>query len=216
MSSVSQIFEEHPLAIAGAIAVVAVLAYVSSRNQPATTTSTEYGFAGGGQAAPIDPNAAAIEEAAITAGSRGVSTIASLLGLEDTNNANLTASLAGTTAAAQVAETQSANALAASLAQTQAQRDTSLAETAAQQEVIDQQTQAGLTLGTAQTAAQVQQAQIAATTQQAQIAAQQAAAVRASNNAAAAQKAQNKSNTTQEIISGVVKLGTAALAFFGL
>lgn len=94
----------HPVIVAVAVIIVAALGlYVSKQSaaagqSAATGGGNATGFAGGGAASPIDPNAAAISEAAISAGATNVQTLASLIGLEDTTQAGLTSSLASTAA----------------------------------------------------------------------------------------------------------------------
>lgn len=120
MGGVGDVFEKHPLLIAGAIGLVALIAYLQSRNSGTATDTREYTFAGGGTAKGIDPEAAAISQSAINAGVANIGTIAQLAGLYDTNRSSLTGELARTSAGRDT-----------SLAETYAGRDSSLAQTEA-------------------------------------------------------------------------------------
>jgi hypothetical protein len=208
-AGVTEELEKHPLWIALAVVAVALLAFMQrSGGQQAQG----YSFAGGGAAAPIDPNAAAIEEAAIQAGSTNVSTLASLLGLENTNQAALTGSLASTSAARDV-----------SLSQTAAARDVGLAGIAAQEEVANAQTAADEVKFGQATNAQITAAQITAGVQRATIDAQQQrdlAAIQANENVAQFQTQAAKdiarAGDNTSIVQGIIHFGESALAFFGL
>lgn len=125
MGGVGEVFEKHPWLIAGAIGLVALVAYLQSRNAGTASDTREYTFAGGGTARGIDPEAAAISQAAISAGVQNISAVAQLAGLYDTNRSALTGELA----------------------RTSAERDTSLAGTGAARDTALAQTEAARTLG---------------------------------------------------------------------
>lgn len=208
--------EKHPALIALAVAFVAFLAWMQSRNQPVTTR--EYTFAGGGAARAIDPNAAAISEAAISAGVANLGAVAQLVGLQDSNHSALTASLTQTGASRDLglAETEASRttglasisaALRSSLFATEANRDVSLAGIDAQHDVSNNQTAAGVTIATGQTAAQITAAQITANIQAQQIAAQRDADKRAADNqnfAIQADKDKARAAANAGIVNGVV------------
>lgn len=211
--------KKNPAWLFAAVAVVALLAYLSSRNSvPQQAT-----FAGGGAAAPVDPQAAAIEEAAIGAGQANVNTLASLIGQENSNQSALAGSLAQTSAARDT-----------SLAQTEEQRVTSLAQTAATQAIDLAQIDAALQASTAQTAAGVTIAQgnNSATVQAASINSQSAqqiaqinAGTEAARIAAEQQVAQSQQQTSKDIaraqdntniFGDIVGVGKTLLSFFGI
>lgn len=159
-----ELFKKHPELIAVLVIGVIILAYFNSRNSSAAPASSggDVTFTGGGvQAVPVDPNAAAIQEAQIGANQANLSTLSQLyLGLQQT-------------AAAQDVQNNNTNAaLSAALAQTEAQRVVGLAS-------IDSQTQ----IAQGQTAAGIQEAQINSTEQlnAANITASMAAAAEAAN-----------------------------------
>ncbi len=129
MSDATAFLKERPV-LAGAIVLgVAVMAYLASRGSDSSTT-TDYAFRGD-VAKGIDPNAAAIEQAAIAAGTQNLATIANLAGLQDSNANALKAELAQTNAAKTVSLSSIAANLKAALFQTEASRDVSLAQTGA-------------------------------------------------------------------------------------
>lgn len=229
LDNINELANEHPYLIVGLVVLVAGFAYLSSRGRGSTQAVT---FAGGGAAPGIDPNAAAIEEAAIAAGTQNVGLIASLLGTKDTNASALSASLAQSSAARDIAVTQANDALQGSLAATSAQEEASLAQTAAQreaalaaisanQETTDAQTSASVTISGQQTAAQIAAAQLTADTQRAaitssqQIAQQQIAAqLAAQNNTNQTAKNISRANNNTSIVQGILDLAGGALAFF--
>lgn len=133
--------KEHPAIILGAVGIVVVLALMnrSSGSQAQPT------FAGGGAAAGIDPNAAAIEEAAISAGQSNVQSLASLIASENQTGAELTGSLAQTEAGVTIAEsTNAAQVAAAQINATAAGNIAALnAQSEAQRIAAEQATQAG-------------------------------------------------------------------------
>lgn len=178
--SLIETVEAHPAIIGALVVGVAILAYMNRGSS--APEAREYTFAGGGAARAIDPNAAAIEMAAISAGQANVSTISQLIGLQDTNSASLAglrdsnasalnASLAQTESGRQTGLASIGASLRAALFASEVQRDTSLAATSAQrdvsmygigaaQETTDRQTDAGVTIASGQTAAQITAAQI--------------------------------------------------------
>lgn len=132
------VLKEHPVAAGGVLLGVALLAYFQSKSSSNGARSESYQYRGE-VAAGIDPNAAAIEQAAISAGTANLGTIASLVGLQDTNRTALAGSLAQTGAArdVQLAQTDAervtalqniAANLTASLHNTDAERDVSLSQ----------------------------------------------------------------------------------------
>lgn len=145
MDDLASQFKEHPALIIGAVVIVAILAFMSRGG----SSSGPVAFSGE-QAPGVDPNAAAIEEAAIQAGQSGVSAIAGLLAQENTNASELTASLAQTQAGIDINASNNATSLAASkinadaltsIAETNAQVEQQ--RTAAQQKVQSQQISSG-------------------------------------------------------------------------
>jgi len=209
-AGVTEELEKHPLWIALAVVAVAILAFVQRGNQ--SSAPQEYAFAGGGAAAPTDPGAVAIEEAAIAANSQNFSTLASLLGLKDTNATALQGSLAQTGAARDVG-----------LAQTSAARDVGLASIAASEEVANAQTSAQIYEQQSASQAQITAAQITAGVQRAindSNAATEQAAIQANENninfqtQASKDIARAQDNTS--IVGGLFHLAEGALAFFGL
>lgn len=136
--SLVQTVEAHPAIIGALVVGVAILAYMNRGSS--APEAREYTFAGGGAARAIDPQAAAIEMAAISAGQANVSTISQLVGLQDTNAASLaglkdtnasalTASLAQTESGRQTGLASIGASLRAALFASEVQRDTSLAQT---------------------------------------------------------------------------------------
>jgi hypothetical protein len=120
---VLEFLKKHPEMVGIAVAAVAIIAYMQSRNdaQAATTGDGGVTFTGGGvQAAPMDPNIAATDQARIAAGSQNVGILASLILGENQSNNAVTAALA-----------QSHDALNAALASTAAGERTAVAATSA-------------------------------------------------------------------------------------
>lgn len=114
MGELAALVKKHPEFIGLAVIVVIVLAWMQSRNGGGSApdySGGEVSFTGGGVARPpLDPNAAAIEEARISAGSTNLTTLSQLyLGLNQASyerdieqgrtSASLSASLAQTEAA---------------------------------------------------------------------------------------------------------------------
>lgn len=198
MGNVSELFQKHPWAIFAAIFVVALLAYLSSRNSTSGVSDTT--FTGGGVIAPpMDPNEAAIEQARISAGQANIGTLAALvLGSEQTN-AELTASVTGTNASQEVADRQ----------------------TNASQEVTDAQTAAGVTVAGINANSQITAARITANAQSAletiqANAADKAAAQQAQLQEAtlANQKAIARAADNTSLVGDVIKVGATIAAFF--
>lgn len=129
MSDATTFLKERPVIAGGIVLAVALLAYLASRKN-GSGDDTAYAFRGDAAAA-IDPNAAAISQAAISAGTANIQTIAGLAGLQDTNANALNAQLAQTSAARDVSLSGISANLRAALFSTEAQRDESLAQTAA-------------------------------------------------------------------------------------
>jgi hypothetical protein len=206
-AGVTEELEKHPLWIALAVVAVALLAFIQRGN---SGNQQSYTFAGGGAAAPIDPNAAAIEEASISAGSTNFATLASLIGLEDSNRTALTGSLAQTSAARDVA-----------MGQTSAARDVSLAGIAADEEVQNARTSADIYNTQNTNAANVTAAQITAGVQRALIDSQtltEQQAIQAQENVAQFQTQASKdiarAGDNTSIINGIVHVGEDVLRFF--
>lgn len=211
MADVTTVLREHPVAAGGVLVGVIILAYMQSRNSGGSQ-SPNYQYRGE-IAAGIDPNAAAIEQAAISAGTQNLGTIAQLVGLQDSNATALTGSLAQTSAARDVSLSQTqagkdvslaniAANLRASLFQSEVQRDTSLATTGA-----------AVSIAQGQNATTLAQSQINATVTQQQIdAARYAAKLQADNENFAIQadkdkaRAQANSSIFGSIIGGIVSL----------
>ncbi len=227
MEGLGETIEKHPVVVALAVTLVAFLAWMQSRNQPATVT--EYTFAGGGKARAIDPNAAAIEQAAIQAGVANLGTIAQLVGLQDSNSAALRGSLAQTEAAraTSLAQTDAARVtglasidanLRSSLFATEAQRDVSIFQATAQRDATlhqidatwdatNQQTSAGVTIAQGNNAAQIRAAELTAQSQAAATAAQREAAKLAADNAnfaIQADKDKARAAANASIVNGIV------------
>lgn len=197
-AGVTEEFEKHPAWIAIAVVAVAIIALMQRRNS--TPSDTQYTFAGGGAAAPIDPSVAAIEQARISAGSQNIGIVAGLLGLENTN----------------------ATALTGSLAQTSAAKDVELARTAAAEEVANAETSAQLYAAQGATAEQLTAAQITAGVQRALIDSQSAtdaAAIQAQENVAnfqtQAQKDIARAGDNTSIVQGVINVGEDLLKWAG-
>jgi hypothetical protein len=116
MGELAALVKKHPEFIGLAVIAVIVIAYLQSRGNGGGGAPSDAGdsvtFTGGGVARPpLDPNAAAIEEARISAGSTNLTTLSQLvLGL---NQAQFEKD---------VQQGQTSAALSASLAQTEAQR----------------------------------------------------------------------------------------------
>lgn len=199
LGGISAEVEKHPGLFALAIGLVAILAYVQSRNSG--PTYVEGSYAGGGTAAPIDPAVAAIEQARINAGAENVQTLASLVGLENTNQNALSASLAQTGAARDV-----------SLAQTAAERDAALAGIAAQHDVADRQINANETLGLNAQTVDLATANINAAIQAQSIAANQDVEKTRLQFEKDMARAQDNTNLATEFFHGVVNFATALFA----
>jgi hypothetical protein len=159
------LIKKHPELIAALVIGVVILAYFNSRSAAPVSSGSAGGdltFTGGGvQAVPVDPNAAAMTEAQISANSANLSTLSQLyLGLQQT------------AASQDVTNNQTNAALSAAMAQTEAQRVVGLAS-------IDSQTE----IAQGQTAAQIQEANISSTEQlnAANITSQMAANAEAAN-----------------------------------
>ena len=115
MGELAALVKKHPEFIGLAVIVVIVLAWMQSRNGGGSSPDYSGGdvsFTGGGVGrAPLDPNAAAIEEARISAGSSNLTTLSQLyLGL---NQARFESD---------VEQGRTSASLSASLAQTEASR----------------------------------------------------------------------------------------------
>ena len=138
------LIKKHPELIGILVIAVIIIAYLQSRSGGSSTSSGDVTFTGGGVAPlPVDPNAAAIQEAQIGANSANLSTLSqTLLGMNEAAYAR------------DVAVGQTSAALSSSLAQTEAQRTVGLAQ-------IESQT----TIAQGQTAAQIEQARIGANEQ---------------------------------------------------
>lgn len=152
LGGIGDVFERHPWLIGGLVLLVALIAYLQSRNSAPATT--EYTFAGGGTAKGIDPEASAISQAAISAGVANISTVAQLAGLYDTNQASLSGELARTGAERDVSLAQTSAARETSLAQTGAARTLGLASISANLRAALFQTEATRDVALAGTAAQ--------------------------------------------------------------
>lgn len=222
LEGLSKEIEKHPALIALAVLVVALLAYLQAKNSPPSAQSVT--FAGGGAARGIDPEAAAIEQSAISAGVANLGTIAQLVAEQDTNRTALTGHLADTSAAERTslagiaANQETADAATAagvtvagynrdvSLAGISAQQATTLAGISATQETTDAQTAAGVTIASGNNATTLQAAQINAATQAAAIAAQSDAQKRADANQAFSIQAQKdiaRANANSNIVNGI-------------
>ena len=120
MDEIANTFKEHPVAIIAAVLAVAVFAYMSRGSSQGTTVT----FSGGKPSSGIDPNAAAIQEAAIGAGQSGVQAIASLIATEHQADAQVQEVFAQTDAAvqAQKLSTDAAVSISQINANTEAQR----------------------------------------------------------------------------------------------
>lgn len=242
LGGITKVFEEHPMIIGLLVAGVAVIAYLQSGKSQQGSSDQEYSgtFAGGGAARPIDPYAAAISQAAISAGSQNLSTIAGLVGLEDSNASDLAGNLASVSAGRDVAiygygasrDTalgESRDSLTSSLASTAAARDVGLATIGAQrdvglagiganQETTDRQTDAGVTISGYNNTTQQHAADVTASMQtginqtNAQI-----AKLNADNQNFAIQADKDKARAAANagIVNGIIHLGGELLGFFG-
>jgi hypothetical protein len=205
-AGVTEELEKHPLWIALAVVAVALLAFLQRGN---SGNQQDYTFAGGGAAAPIDPNAAAIEEASISAESTNFATLASLIGLEDSNRTALTGSLAQTSAARDVA-----------MGQTSAARDVSLAGIAADEEVQNARTSADIYNTQNTNAANITAAQITAGIQRALIDSQtqtEQQAIQAQENVTnfqtQAQKDIARAGDNTKIVDGIIHFAEGLIAW---
>lgn len=157
-------FMSHPLFIGGAILAVALLAYLTTRGGQGTTV-VDATFAGGGAARAIDPNAAAIEESAITASGTEYGQLLSYLSGLHSTDASESVDLAQTAAGRDTSLANTSAALTSSLAQTEAQRQVSLSNIASSQEVQDARTAADVVENGATNAANLSQLQVTSATQ---------------------------------------------------
>jgi hypothetical protein len=208
IESVGNTIKQHPLIVIGAIAVVLLLILISRSGQQTAT------FAGGGAAAPIDPNAAAISEAAISAGQANLTEIAQLIGANHASDDDLASTLG-----------QSHDALSASLAQTSAARDVSLAQTSAARDVSLEQiasnerttnysTSVAAGVANNQTAAQLTAAQLTAANNRAAIDYQNQQALAALQTTKDVARAQDNTSIVDNVVNvvgGVVKALTFGL-----
>ncbi len=236
MSDMTSLLREHPLVVGGAVVAVALIAYMQSRNDSAPAASQGESFATSGEsvAAPLDPGVVAIEQSAISAGSQNFSTVANLVGLQDSNRTALTSALATTEAQRTVAlagnqaamfateagrDVSLANiaaSLRASLFQTEASRDTAMYQTQVTGEVSNRQTDATLSAEQMRNAVNLQAYQISADTARRQIDAQREAAILDANNrnfAIQAQKDIARAQDNTDLVGGLFKLGASLLAF---
>lgn len=219
--------EKHPYVVGMAVAVVALIAYMQSRETAPAAQSVS--FAGGGAARGIDPEAAAISQSAIAAGSAGISTIAQLLAIQDTNHAALEGALANTFASrdvslaateagrqASLADTEAG--LRASLAQTEGQRDAALAASTASRDVGLAATSAAERAAQYNAEASIEAARVTAQIQTAQIQANARAGDQAAKNqefAIQAAKDRQRAESNSNIWGSVLNFAGDILGFFG-
>lgn len=195
MGSLGEFIEQHPMMIGLAIAGVAVLAYLSRNSSAAQATG------GGVVANTLDPNAAAVQEANIAAGSSNLGLLASLIGGARTTDAQLA-----------LGENESDNALQGSLAETSAQLTASLASTAASKETADRSIDSSTTTALASTSSALAAATINAASQDLVTRTNAALAT----NELQQQKDIARASDNTSIVTGLEHIGEVALAFFGL
>jgi hypothetical protein len=173
MESLVSLVRKHPELIGVAVVLVALIAWMQSRQAPAASGGDDVTFTGGGvHGAEVDPGVVAIEQSRIEAGSRNLGTLASLLlGRQQSSDA------------LEAAESQTDAALTADLYRTGAARDVGLAGIEAQRTVGLAQTQASVDISAGQNNASIIIAgrQYDAATLAAQLSAQTQAAITAAN-----------------------------------
>lgn len=98
MDGLRDMISKHPWLVFLAIGVVALIAYIQSRDNVATFAGDWEGVPAGGGPHPLDPNVAATQQAAIAAGHENIGTLASLILGVDTNDAQLENALTRTAA----------------------------------------------------------------------------------------------------------------------
>jgi hypothetical protein len=208
MSDMTTVIKEHPLAAGGILLGVALLAYFQSKSSGGGGSQSESYQYRGEIAAGIDPNAAAIEQAAIQAGTANLGTIASL-----------TSSLAQTGAARDVQLSQTEANKILGLSGIDASLRSNLAATEAGKEESLAQTSASLSVEQARQAEQMWAATITQDLERQRIAAASYADKLHEDNvnfAIQADKDKKRAEVNGGIVNGLTGLAGNALAFFGL
>lgn len=144
MESLVSLVRKHPELIGVAVVLVALIAWMQSR-QAEPAASGDVTFTGGGvHGAELDPGVVAIEQSRIEAGSRNLGTLASLLlGQQQSSDA------------LEAVQSQTDAALAADLYRTGAARDVSLSGIEAQRTLGLAQTQASVDIAAGQNEAAI-------------------------------------------------------------
>lgn len=134
MESLVSLVRKHPELIGVAVVLVALIAWMQSRQAEPAAAGGDITFTGGGvHGAEVDPGVVAIEQSRIEAGSRNLGTLASLiLGQQQSSDA------------LEAVQSQTDAALAADLYRTSAARDVGLSGIEAQRTVGLAQTQASV------------------------------------------------------------------------
>lgn len=173
MESLVSLLRKHPELIGVAVVLVALIAWMQSRQSEPAASGGDVTFTGGGvHSGEVDPGVVAIEQSRIDAGSRNLGTLASLILGEQQSSDALEAS-----------QSQTEAALAADLYRTGAARDVGLSGIEAQRTVGLAQTQASVDIAAGQNNASVIIAgrQYDAATLAAQLNAQTQSAITAAN-----------------------------------
>jgi hypothetical protein len=208
MGELAAFVRKHPEAMGLAIIVVVILAYMATRGGAANGGGGDSNvtFTGGGvQAAPLDPNVAAVEEARISAGASNLTTLSQLvLGRQQAAYE------------ADVAEGQTQASLAASLSQTEATRAVGLAAIEGQVSMNATNVAGDIQKTIYNTSAQTAQAAITANTQTS-IANANLAAIQDTNATQRdVSRVQAKSQFWHDTFGTVENIGRDLLAFFGV
>jgi hypothetical protein len=205
--SLTETISKHPVAIGLAVLAVALVAYFMSRGGASSADTGEVTFTGaGGTHATTDPGAVSIEQSRIQAGTQNLSTLATLLGGEHLADAQ-----------EQVSLNQSADALTASLANTNAALSSDLARTEAQKETSLAQTAASVSISAGQNAAAIEAAKVTSATQQALADAELKIAklnADVENFRTQAQKDEARAADNTSIVDGVVRFGENIVRVF--
>jgi hypothetical protein len=215
MPDITTVLKEHPLAAGGILVGVVVLAYMQSKSSSNGARSESYQYRGE-VAAGIDPNAAAIEQSAISAGTANLGTIAQLVALQDTNRTALTGSLAQTGAARDVSLANTEAARTTTLQNIAANLRASMYSTDADRDVSLAQTNASVAVNSQSLATQLEAARISQDISRQQLAFETYAAKLRSDNANFAIQADKDKARAQNNTSIFTSLIGGAAMLFGL